>query len=61
MDRREAYLKEIDAACDELKRAGLVHARDLTRHILKAKQRLMLYDKARVCCRSNGGEVSAKR
>lgn len=42
---RDRYQREIEAACDELKRAGVKHALDLAKHILRMKKELRFYDK----------------
>lgn len=44
-NKRQEFVDEINAACDELKRSGLPHARDLAKHIIRMKQELKLYDK----------------
>lgn len=45
MDKRQQFVAEIEAACDELKHAGIPHARDLAKHIVKMKKELNFYDK----------------
>lgn len=47
---------EIDAACDELKNAGMPHAIDLAKHICRMKRELMFYDK---CIRRAGTNMGA--
>ena len=45
MDKRQQFVAEIEAACDQLKYAGVPHARDLAKHIVRMKQELKFYDK----------------
>ena len=45
MDNRQQYVDEIHAACEELKTAGIPHAVDLAKHIVRMKRDLMFYDK----------------
>ena len=56
MDKREQFKMEIDAACDELKNAGMPHAIDLAKHICRMKRELMFYDK---CIRRAGTNMGA--
>ena len=67
MSMRERYVEEINKACDELKNAGIPHATDLAKHIVRMKKELKFYDKCHNLAKggkkaaNNGGEVSAKR
>lgn len=45
MRNRDECIREINAACDELKHAGIPHAIDLAKHICKMKKELNAYDK----------------
>lgn len=45
MDKRGQFVAEINAACDELKHAGIPHAIDLAKHICRLKKELKFYDK----------------
>lgn len=58
MDKRQQFINEINAACDQLKNAGLPHARDLAKHIVRMKQELKFYDK---CMRMGGIENGSKQ
>ena len=58
MDKRAEYVAEIEAACDQLKYAGLPHARDLAKHIVRMKQDLKFYDK---CMRMGGKKNGSKQ
>ena len=58
MDKRAEYVAEIEAACDQLKNAGLPHARDLAKHIVRMKQDLKFYDK---CMRMGGTKNGSKQ
>lgn len=63
MSRRDEYLKEITDACEDLKHAGIPHAIDLAKHIVRMKRELNFYDKCHAnksTTKSSGGEVSAK-
>ena len=51
MDKREEFVREIEKACDELKTAGIPHATDLAKHIVRMKRDLNFYDK---CMRMGG-------
>ena len=63
MNSREQFVYEIESACDELKHAGIPHAIDLAKHIVRMKRELNFYDKCHAnksATKSRGGEVSAK-
>lgn len=65
MDMREAFISEIEQACEELKRAGIPHAIDLAKHIVRMKKELRFYDKCHAQDErrkeiKNGGEVIGK-
>lgn len=57
MDKRQQFVNEINAACDQLKNAGLPHARDLAKHIVRMKQELKFYDK----CMKMGGKQNGSK
>lgn len=57
MDKRQQFIAEIEAACDQLKNAALPHARDLAKHIVRMKQDLKFYDK---CMRMGGNKNDSK-
>ncbi len=63
MNSRQQFVYEIEAACDELKHAGIPHAIDLAKHIVRMKRELNFYDKCHAMnnvAKSSGGEVSAE-
>jgi hypothetical protein len=43
-EKRRAYIAEIKAAKEQLKTAGEIHARDLTRQIHRMEKELQIYD-----------------
>lgn len=64
MSGRERYIDEIERACEELKTAGVPHATDLAKHIVRMKKELRFYDKCHERAKGAGrmenigGEVS---
>jgi hypothetical protein len=58
MDKRQEYVAEINAACEELKTAGIPHAVDLAKHIVRMTRDLNFYDK---CMRMGGKGHSSKQ
>lgn len=58
MDKRQQFINEINAACDQLKDAGFPHARDLAKHIIRMKHELKFYDK---CMRMGGIQNGSKQ
>ena len=43
-EKRRAYIAEIEAAKEQLKMAGTIHARDLKRQIHRMEKQLRIYD-----------------
>lgn len=54
---REAYVKKLNAARNELKTAGPIHRKDLTRHIRRMERELRDYDRFH---KEAGGEHNGK-